>query len=99
MLGGVGGFEMFDPSQMGPDESAPPVVLTRLELLNEPVAPGQDPRLPRSITLTDRLEIPSRAALVSFQFAALNYRTARRTRIEYRLDGFDQGWRASGPER
>jgi PAS domain S-box-containing protein len=77
----------------------PPVVLTRLELLNEPVAPGKDPRLPKSITLTDRLEIPSRAALVSFQFAALAYRTPKRTRIEYQLEGFDDTWRTSGPER
>jgi PAS domain S-box-containing protein len=99
MLGGVGGFEMFDPRQMGPDETMPPVVITGLELLNEPVRPGSGRLLPKSIALTRRLEIPSRAALVSFQFAALGYRTPKRTRIEYQLEGFDPAWRASGPER
>jgi PAS domain S-box-containing protein len=99
MMGGAGGFEIFDPRQMGPDASVPPVVLTRLEILNQEVRPGKDSLLQQSIALTRRLEIPSRSSLVSFQFAALGYRSPKRTRIEYRLDGFDGEWRASGPER
>jgi PAS domain S-box-containing protein len=99
MLGGAGGFDRFDPRQLAPDPTAAPVVITRLELRNEMVRPGSGSPLARSITLTDRLEIPSRTDLVSFQFAALAYRSPKRTRIAYRLEPFDEQWRESGPER
>jgi PAS domain S-box-containing protein len=99
MMGGPGGFEIFNPNLIGPDDSVPPVVITRLELLNQEVRPGPGSALEKSITLARRLEVPSRADLVSFQFAALAYRSPKRTRLQYRLDGFDPDWRDSGPER
>jgi PAS domain S-box-containing protein len=99
MLGGAGGFEIFDPRRLGPDETTPPVVLTGLEVLNHAVRPGPGSVLEQSITLTRRLEIPAQSDLISFTFAALDYRSPKRTRIAYRLDGFDPDWRESGPER
>lgn len=99
MMGGSGGFEIFNPRLIGPDESVPPIVITRLELLNQVVRPGPGAVLEKSITLTRRLDVPSSADLVSFQFAALAYRSPNRTRIQYQLEGFDPDWRESGPER
>jgi PAS domain S-box-containing protein len=99
MMGGAGGFEIFDPRRMGPDDTVPQVVFTGLEVLNQPVTPEVGSILERSISLTRRIAVPSRAAVISFQFAALSYRSPTRTRLEYLLEGFDPAWRASGPER
>ncbi len=99
MMGGTGGFNIFDPRKIEFEETFPPVVLTGLDILNRPVRPGPGSLLPQSLSETRRLEIPSSASTVTLYFAALTYRAAARSRLSYQLEGFDSVWQDAGAER
>jgi ligand-binding sensor domain-containing protein/signal transduction histidine kinase len=99
LFGTTQGFVRFDPKALVAPAPAPAVVLTRFEVFNQVIRPGRpDSPLSRSITETTRLEIPARSSVIGFEFAALSYRSAARTRYRIRLDGFDHDWRELGSE-
>ncbi|MBI5380776.1 MAG: response regulator [Opitutae bacterium] len=100
LFGGSDGFIAFHPDQMVPDTRQSQVVLTELEVQNEPQRPGiHGSPLVHSITETQRLELPAGFTTLGLRFAALGYRAPERTRYEYQLEGFDTTWRQAGPER
>jgi PAS domain S-box-containing protein len=100
LFGTTQGFVRFDPRALHPNTHPPPVVLTGFEVFNQPVLPGlPDSPLRQSITETRRLEVPARLSVLSFQFAALSYRSSARSQYRFMLEGFDEGWRTPGPER
>jgi PAS domain S-box-containing protein len=99
MMGSSRGIVTFDPLRIGGGDVVPPVVLTRLEVFNETLMPGgPGSPLRESITTTKRLELPSRAEMLSIYFAALDFRSPSRSRLSYRLEGFDHEWREAGAE-
>ena len=55
----------------------PPVVITNFEILNQLIQPGKkDSPLQKSITESNQLAISAKYFMISFQFAALNYRSS-----------------------
>ncbi len=93
-FGGVGGLNFFRPEHVEHNRFIPPVVITKLEVLNE-----QRNRLINldnhqhddlndhpSITL-DYEDQP-----FSLEFAALNYTRSELNRYSYKLDGIDNTW-------
>lgn len=96
-FGGVDGVNWFDPEQLLPNPSVPPVHITRLLLMNEPVglvsdSTGDGPALEQAIhTLTD-LDLSWRDKVIGFEFAALNFRSPERNLYRYMLEGFDADW-------
>jgi len=94
-FGGTQGLVAFHPDEIGSDRRPPPVVITELQLANEPAELRRlDPESPleRSILVTEELVLPPREYVFSFEFAALDFAKPRRTRYAYRLDGLDQRW-------
>jgi signal transduction histidine kinase/ligand-binding sensor domain-containing protein len=92
LFGGVGGFTVVRPQDMGPGRGGrgaasagfkPPVILTTGEDL---LVPGA------GITLK-----PSQRAL-QVTFSVLDYAAPERSRYAYRLQGLEQGWTESSPE-
>jgi signal transduction histidine kinase/ligand-binding sensor domain-containing protein/ActR/RegA family two-component response regulator len=98
MMGGTRGLTIFDPAVLPSNTAAPPVVLTGLYVAHRPVQPGQGSVLDKSITLTQRIEVPS-GVPVSFFFAALAYRTQGRTKLACLLENFDTTWQDVGVDR
>jgi PAS domain S-box-containing protein len=99
-IGSTEGLTIFNPQDIHPNDIASPLVLTRFEIFNQTMLPGRkDSPLTKSITETNRIEIPSIHSMISFQFALLNYRSSSRNQYKYMLEGFDTNWRISGPER
>lgn len=99
LFGTTRGFVRFDPHALPLNSLPPPVVFTEFEVFNEtmsPAVPGSPLR--RSITETPRLEIPSKLSLISFQFAALSFRSPARSQYLFKLEGFDDNWRKPGAE-
>jgi PAS domain S-box-containing protein len=100
VFGTTRGFVKFDPRALQKNTHSPPVVLTGFEVFNQPMLPGlPGSPLRQSITETRRLEIPARLSVLSFQFAALNYRSSAHNQYRFMLEGFDEDWRKPGPER
>ncbi|MFM7065247.1 MAG: ATP-binding protein, partial [Gammaproteobacteria bacterium] len=89
-FGGTGGLNRFRPAEIERGQDAPPLVLTAFEILNKPA----DVRIPAF--LLDRAELGHRDAVVSFEFAALDFVAPEDNRYEYRLEGFDQDWVDAG---
>ena len=100
VFGGAQGMSIFNPRAVEPNTNRPPVVLTEFAVFNEPMRPGAaHSPLRQSITETRVLEIPASYQVISFEFAALDYRSPEKNQYAYRLHGFDTDWRKAGPER
>jgi PAS domain S-box-containing protein len=100
MFGGTQGFNIFDPLAIPSNDIVPPVAITSLEINSQLDWPGKAGSfLKQSISMSRQLTIPSRIAVISFQFAALNFRSPERNQYLYKLEGFDQSWREAGSER
>jgi PAS domain S-box-containing protein len=100
MFGANQGLIGFDPRMIPNNDFVPPVVITGLEIDSQPDWPGRSGSfLQKSITMTQLLSIPSRIDVISFQFAALNFRSPERNQYLYQLVGFDPTWRKAGVEQ
>ncbi|MCP4661150.1 MAG: response regulator [bacterium] len=94
-FGGDGGLTAFFPERIEEDSVAPPVVLTKLRLGDEP-APlrwrAADSPLEQAITETRELVLGHRERTFSFEFAALHFASPRKNRYAYQLEGYDEDW-------
>ncbi|MCP5052979.1 MAG: hypothetical protein GY940_37770, partial [bacterium] len=72
-------------------------------LFNNPVATGLPMAgrilLKESITYTQTLRLSYRDNIISFRFAALNFRLPEKNRYAYMMEGFEKEWNYSGRQR
>jgi signal transduction histidine kinase/ligand-binding sensor domain-containing protein len=96
LLSGSDGLLAFDPDKVLNDASVPPVVFTNFLLANkpEPIAPNS--RLHQAIDQTRSLTLSYADRVISFEFAALNFRSPLQARYRYKLENFDPGWIEAG---
>ena len=85
-FGGPGGFNIFDPSHLPEDHRPPRLALTRLEVLGVP-APTATP-----YWLRHRIDLDSRASVISLDFGALDFTSPKRNRLAYRMAGLTDQW-------
>jgi signal transduction histidine kinase/ligand-binding sensor domain-containing protein len=104
-FGGARGFNAFHPDSVRARETAPPVVLTDLQLFNEPVPvrrPGTDPGVPaldQALSRTESITLPHRYHVVTLRYAALDYLLPGRHQYLHQLSGVDRGWVHAGTRR
>ncbi|WP_175483555.1 hybrid sensor histidine kinase/response regulator [Amphritea atlantica] len=91
-VGGAKGFNSFFPDQLPDNPTPPPVVLTKFELRNKPVAIGDNSPLQQSIGFTRHITLPYNYISLSLEFAALDYRAPAKNQYAYMLEGFNQSW-------
>ena len=84
LFGGPNGFNIVDPARL--DEPARPVTvaLTGVQIMNKPAVVASP------YPLLSQLRLGYRDAVVSFDFAALDYAAPGKTRYRYQLRGFDK---------
>jgi signal transduction histidine kinase/CheY-like chemotaxis protein len=82
-----------------PAAFTPPVVLTGMTILNEPVPIGAGAPLDVSIFDAPSVTLSPHHTVFSFEFAALDYVASRRTRYSYMLSGFDRQWNQTDSSR
>jgi diguanylate cyclase (GGDEF)-like protein len=92
-FGGASGFNRFKASELEVNDTPPPVVLTSLSILNEPVVPD------RPFEHLENLELGYKDYSVTFTVAALDYAAPAQNRFAYMLEGFDDDWVEAGNER
>lgn len=92
-FGGANGFNRFNPANLELNTSPPPVALTSLAVINEPVDSDQPYELIRSV------ELGYRDYVVTFVVSALDFTAPQENRYSYMLEGFDQAWVDAGNER
>jgi signal transduction histidine kinase/ligand-binding sensor domain-containing protein/DNA-binding response OmpR family regulator len=96
IFGGANGFNIFDPDDIPLNEIISPVVLTDLQILNQPITTGTkfDDRiiLDRAIAFTRKLELKHKDNVFSLEFAALSVNHPEKIQYKYKLEGFDENW-------
>lgn len=99
-FGSRNGLFIFDPNRLLVNEATPPVVLTDFRVFTQKVAIGPENILTRVINQTETLTLDhTNSSMISFHFAALNYRDSEKNQFAYKLEGFDDQWREVGNQR
>jgi diguanylate cyclase (GGDEF)-like protein len=93
------GLYIFNANKLLINDRAPAVVLTDFRLFTQKVAIGDGNILTRSINQTKQITLDYTQSMISFGFAALNYRDPDKNLYAYKLEGFDDQWRDVGTQR
>lgn len=87
LLGGPEGIIEFNPNNVEDSNYYPPLVVTESKILGQPVKLSRIQKL----FYQDKM--------ISFTFAALDYRAPKRHQYAYKLEGFDTKWVFAGYNR
>lgn len=102
VFGSRTGLYVFDINKLESNQNkiAPAIALTDFRLFTQKVPiHGPDNLLDKVITQTDSLTLDHTQSMISFSFAALNYRDTEKNLYAYKLEGFDNQWREVGNQR
>jgi signal transduction histidine kinase len=99
LVGGINGFNLFEPGRIEVNSDPPAVVLTGFKIFNKEVRVGENEPLQRQIGEAEMITLRHDQSVVSFEFAALNYRNPGRNQYAYLLEGFDSEWVQAGTQR
>lgn len=96
-IGGINGFNQFNPNRMIYSAAASPqVIISNFQLFNQPVqVGGERSPLEQSITYSDELTLRHEHNIFSLQVAMLSYINPSKNLYRYRLDGLEKVWTES----
>lgn len=99
IFGGLRGFSIFHPDSIKSSKIVPPILLTGLRINNQPVSADGSYISKVNGDQIAALEIPYNDAVVSFDFAALEFDAPGKISYAYYLEGWDKGWNYSNKLR
>jgi signal transduction histidine kinase/ligand-binding sensor domain-containing protein/DNA-binding response OmpR family regulator len=96
VFGGLHGFNLFDPQTLDIFKPKPNLLFTDLKLFNNSVTAGDIGNgkgiLTKAFSETKDITLQHDQNVFDIEFAACDYFNPDKTKLEYKLDGFDQGW-------
>jgi signal transduction histidine kinase/ligand-binding sensor domain-containing protein/DNA-binding response OmpR family regulator len=99
-FGGIYGFSFFRPEAIRNNPNVPEVVITGFRRGNRyETVRDSGTALRTTISETDTLRLSYRDAVLTFEFAALEYSAPTKNRYAYRMVGFNDDWYESGSVR
>jgi len=101
-FGSRNGLYFFDVDRLESHQNnmAPAIALTDFRLFTQKVPiHGPDKLLDKVIAQTSAITLDYTQSMISFSFAALNYRDTEKNLYAYKLEGFDNEWREVGNQR
>ena len=90
-VGGINGFNLFDPGNVKPNPVPPQVAMTGFEVFNERLSVDLSGRKP--------IELSYKQDFISFEFAAFDFQAPQKNQYAYKLEGFDKDWVLAGTRR
>jgi signal transduction histidine kinase/ligand-binding sensor domain-containing protein/DNA-binding response OmpR family regulator len=96
VFGGIKGFNLFRPLQIGGPAAAQPIVVTAIRVNNTAINANSSYVTKVSEGLIRQLKIPYDDAALSFDFAALEYSVPEKINYAYYLEGWDRHWSPAG---
>ena len=90
-IGGINGFNVFNPVDIKPNPVPPQVAITDFEVFNEP--------LPVDLSGREPIQLSYQQDFISFEFAALDFQAPHKNQYAYMLEGFDKDWVVAGNRR
>lgn len=96
-FGGINGFNAFLPETIKSNHPYDPnILITDFEILNAKVpikGPNvKDSPLEKHINETENIVLSYDDAVISFEFASMNFVDQKKKKYSYILEGFDKGW-------
>ena len=95
-FGGIHGFNLFDPQTLNIFKPKPNLVFTDLKLFNKSVTAGDIVNgkgvLTKAFSETKEITLQHSQNVFDIEFAACDYFNPAKTKLEYKLEGFDKGW-------
>lgn len=96
VFGGINGFNLFRPEKITAANVTPSLSFTGIRVNNKLVT-ADDPFVTRtSNDGIEELKLPYNEAVLSFDFAALEYSVPEKISYAYYLEGWDRNWNNSG---
>lgn len=92
IFGSINGFVLFDPGKIRPRRYLPPVLITGMRVNNNRVTEKRQYIKDTSGNHIVSLRIPYNDAVLSVDFAALEYSSPGKIWYGYYLEGWDKGW-------
>ena len=92
-FGGASGYNAFRPEDLEFNTAPPPIALTSMSIMNEPVASHRPHKLP------ERLDLGFNDYVVTFTVAALDFSAPDKNKYAYKLAGLDENWVNLGNDR
>jgi signal transduction histidine kinase/DNA-binding response OmpR family regulator/ligand-binding sensor domain-containing protein len=86
VLGGWWGLNVFHPDSLDKHQPAPPLVLTKMSINDEPVAP------PQLNMASSSLSLPYSQNVLEFEFAAIDINAPLLVQYQYLLEGLEKDW-------
>ena len=90
-FGGDNGIDYFHPDSVRDNPHIPPVVITRFTRYNSGDAEG-NPIIEKGISERQYLDLSYDDRILTFEFAALNFRNPLKNQYAYKLEGFNEDW-------
>lgn len=99
LMGGVKGFNIFNPVVTGYEPQGNKVIITAFQLFNKEVPVAAKGPLQQAVNYTEKITLGYDQSVFSFEFAGINFSTPEKVRYAYKMEGFDTGWNYIGDER
>ena len=93
LFGGIYGISAFDPSKIEDNPYTPQPRISRLEVFNKPVKPGDGSGiLEKSVTEAEAMTLRHDQNSFTLEFCVTNYLAGRHNTFAYKLEGYDKEW-------
>ncbi|MFD0796140.1 two-component regulator propeller domain-containing protein [Maribacter chungangensis] len=97
VFGGINGFNLFDPDNIKKRTDVPELVISGLNIFNEPVLANDDfDVLDKDISRLDSIQFNYDHSVINFNFNALTFRHSKAVNYAYFLEGFETDWNYVG---
>ncbi|WP_417887737.1 two-component regulator propeller domain-containing protein [Zunongwangia sp.] len=96
LVGGLHGYNIFNPEEFEVNTKLPKVVFTNFYLFNNTILPNQEINgrklLKKPLYKTSEISLKYEENIFSIGFAALDYFQPSKNKYKYKLEGFDANW-------
>ncbi|WP_207425862.1 two-component regulator propeller domain-containing protein [Pedobacter sp. SYSU D00535] len=99
LFGGIKGFNIFFPEQIKSYNCAPNLLITGLRINNLPYESDDSFKDKQSLYALKELTLPYDKAVISVDFASLDYSSSDKIVYKYYLEGWDNDWIYAGRSR
>jgi signal transduction histidine kinase/ligand-binding sensor domain-containing protein/DNA-binding response OmpR family regulator len=98
-FGGIKGFTLFKPETIEAVNNNPGIFITDVKVANTSVQDDRSLETKTSSSNIELVRVPYNKAVLSFEFAALEYSSPDKIQYAYYLQGWDRGWNYLGNTR
>ncbi|THU40177.1 response regulator [Niastella caeni] len=98
-FGGIKGFSLFRPESITTASGNPKIFLTDVKIANTSVEKDSSLAIQTNANRIELIEVPYNRAVLSFEFAALEYSAPDKIQYAYYMQGSDKDWSYCGNTR